>query len=446
MTTNEVPTVQSVFDDVDAPASALMDKCVHCGFCLPSCPTYLLWGEEMDSPRGRIYLMKAASDGRTGISPSFVRHFDACLGCMACVTACPSGVQYGPLIERTRAQIERHYERGLADRIFRSILFSIVPYPDRLRFVLAPLVVLGRAVRVFGRSPLARLLPERLRALIALAPKVSWASLVRRTAPRTPAVGQARLKVGLLTGCVQRLIFARVNDATVHVLASEGCEVLAPLSQGCCGALALHAGRIDEARRFARGLIDVFERIGVDRIVVNAAGCGSSMKEYGELLVDDPAWASRAQAFSSRVRDVSQLLTEIGEPRAKRHPLRGKVVYHDACHLAHAQGVRSELRDLLRAIPGLEVMSAAESDVCCGSAGIYNLVQPEAAAELGARKARHIADLNPDLVATGNPGCTIQIAAAAARAGHAWPVVHPIELVDASIRGVDAGLGQFTQS
>jgi glycolate oxidase iron-sulfur subunit len=242
---------------------------------------------------------------------------------------------------------------------------------------------------------------------------------------------------------VQRLVFAHVNEATVNVLAAEGCEVLAPPEQGCCGALALHAGRIDDARRFARRLIDAFERAGVDRIVVNAAGCGSSMKEYGELLADDPAWAARARAFSARVRDVSQQLVELGEPRAKRHPLPGRIVYHDACHLAHAQGVRSQPRDLLRAIPGLEVVSPLESDVCCGSAGIYNLVQPEAAAQLGARKAGHIAALNPDLVATGNPGCTIQIAAAAARAGHAWPVVHPIELVDASIRGVDERLGQF---
>jgi glycolate dehydrogenase iron-sulfur subunit len=428
-------TVAPVFDEVDTPQAALIDKCVHCGFCLPSCPTYVLWGEEMDSPRGRIYLMKAGLEGRTAMTPTFVKHFDACLGCMACVTACPSGVQYGPLIERTRAQIERHHQRGLGDRLFRSALFSILPYPRRLRLLLAPLVFFGGAVEAFGRSAIANLLPPRARTLIRLAPRISWAALMRSVAEKTPASGQPRLKAGLLTGCVQRLVFSHVNVATVNVLAREGCEVLAPSEQGCCGALALHAGRIEQARDFARRVIEVFEHAGVDRVVVNAAGCGSSMKAYSELLADDPEWSARARLFSSRVRDVSEVLTELGEPRAARQPLRAKVAYHDACHLAHAQGVRAQPRELLRTIPGLELVSPVESEVCCGSAGIYNLVQPEAAGDLGVRKVRHIAALEPDLVATGNPGCTIQIAAAAAQAGFRWPVVHPIELLDASISG-----------
>jgi len=434
--TNDPRPLFPAFDSVDPPQSALIDKCVHCGFCLPSCPTYMLWGEEMDSPRGRIYLMKAALDGRTPISESFVRHFDACLGCMACVTACPSGVQYGPLVERTRAQIERHYERPLFDRLFRAGLFSLVPYPNRLRVLLAPLAVVGGAVRAFGRSGLSTWLPARLRALLTLAPRVTWAAITSRVAERTPAVGTTRLTVGLLTGCVQRLVFSHVNVATINVLAAEGCEVIAPPTQGCCGALALHAGRLDEARAFARKLIAAFDGSGVERIVVNAAGCGSSMKEYGELLADDPAWASRAHAFASRVRDVSEVVSELGAPRAPRHPLNGTVVYHDACHLAHAQGVRAQPRDLLRAIPGLDVVSPAEPEVCCGSAGIYNLVQPQAAGDLGERKVGHISVLRPDFVATGNPGCMIQIAAAATRQGHQWPVVHPIQLVDASIRGL----------
>jgi glycolate oxidase iron-sulfur subunit len=219
------------------------------------------------------------------------------------------------------------------------------------------------------------------------------------------------------------------------VLAAEGCRVEAPRAQGCCGALPLHAGAIDQARALARHNIAIFEAAGVDRIVVNAAGCGSAMKEYGELFADDPEWAERARAFSAKVRDVSQVLVELGEPHAPRHPIRARVAYHDACHLAHGQGVRAEPRALLQAIPGLELVTAAEAEICCGSAGIYNLVQPEAAAALGARKAQHIAALSPDMIATGNPGCTLQIAAAARGLGHQWPIVHPIELIDASIRG-----------
>jgi len=251
-------TAQTAFDNVDRPSSALIDKCVHCGFCLPTCPTYLLWNEEMDSPRGRIYLMKAGLEGRTDMSTSFVGHFDACLGCMACVTACPSGVQYGPLIEQTRGQIERHHTRSLGDRLFRAGLFALLPYPGRLRIALAPLVVFGWVKSALLRTGALQLLPSRLRALLTLAPKVTWASLVDRLPERTPAVGAARQKVGLLTGCVARISLSHVNRATVNVLAAEGCEVIAPAGQGCCGALALHAGRMDEAREFAKRVIDVF--------------------------------------------------------------------------------------------------------------------------------------------------------------------------------------------
>ena len=435
------PAAQPAFDPVDAPSAALAEKCVHCGFCLPSCPTYVLWGEEMDSPRGRIYLMKAGLEGRADMSASFVRHFDACLGCMACVTACPSGVQYGPLVERTRSQIERRYQRPLADRLFRAALFSVLPYPDRLRLLLVPVALVGRVLNAFGRSRFSKVLPSRVRSLLTLAPRVRLGALARGVPERTSAIGSSRLKVGLLTGCVQRLVFSQVNVATISVLAHEGCDVAAPARQGCCGALALHAGRLDEARAFARRTIAVFDEAGVDRIVVNAAGCGSSMKEYGELLAGDPDWAARAREFSARVRDISEQLAELGPPRAPRHPLHVRVAYHDACHLAHAQGVRAQPRDLLRAIPGLEILSPAEAEICCGSAGIYNLVEPEAAGELGERKVRHIAALQPDLVATGNPGCTLQIAAAARHAGWTWPVVHPIELIDASIRGTGVPKG-----
>jgi glycolate dehydrogenase iron-sulfur subunit len=426
------------FDGIDAPSTGLIAACVHCGFCLPTCPTYLLWGEEMDSPRGRIYLMKAALEGRVPMSPSFVGHFDSCLGCMACVTACPSGVQYGPLIERTRAQIERRHRRTISDRLFRSLLFALLPYPARMRFALAPMALLSGFVKVLDRSGLLRLLPSRLRAMVTLAPPISWRALFTEVPEQTPAVGPRRLTVGLLTGCVQRLTFPQVNRATINVLAAEGCAVAAPARQGCCGALSLHAGFIDQARSLARQTIAAFEDVDVDRVAVNAAGCGSCMKEYGELLADDPSWASRARAFSQRVRDVSELLVELGEPRAVRHPIRARVAYHDSCHLAHAQNVRVQPRRILESIPGVEVVTPAEPEICCGSAGIYNLVQPEPAADLGERKVHHIAALNPDMIASGNPGCTLQIAAVARRLGYEWRVVHPIELVDASIRGANS--------
>ena len=447
------------FDAIHPPDAALIDTCVHCGFCLPTCPTYALWGEEMDSPRGRIYLMKAGLEGRAEMTPAFVGHFDSCLGCMACVTSCPSGVQYAPLIEATRAQIERRYPRSLADRLFRGAIFALFPYPNRLRIALLPLAIFQQTIgRNRGdrkdrretnhpspRSPRSRrFLPgvatsliARIGAILSLAPKVTLTSLFSPIPARTPATGTPRLTVGLLTGCVQRLVFPRVNAATVSVLAAEGCDVLAPTEQGCCGALALHAGRIDEARAFARRTIEVFERAGVERIAVNAAGCGSSMKEYGQLLADDPAWAARARACSARVRDVSEIVSELGPPRAPRHPLALRVAYHDACHLAHAQGVRQPPRDLLQSIPGIEILPFAEPDICCGSAGIYNLVEPDAARELGDRKAAHIDAVSPDLIATANPGGTLQMTAASARLGRVRPIRHPIEILDASIRGVD---------
>ena len=432
---SRLPAAGRTFEGPDQPSMALIDACVHCGFCLPTCPTYVLWNEEMDTPRGRVYLMKAGLEGRAAMTPTFVGHFDACLGCMACVTACPSGVQYGALIERTRAQIERHYERPFGERVFRSLLFAVLPYPGRLRLVMAPLVILGPILRALERSGVLNVLPDRIHSLIALAPRPSLASLMSNGVPEhTPAAGAPRLRAAVLTGCVQRLAFAGVNKATVDVLAAEGCTVEAPSAQGCCGALALHAGNIDQARELAKHNIEVFERANVDRIVVNAAGCGSSMKEYRELLHDDPAWAERARAFSAKVRDVSEVLMEIGEPRAKRHPITARVVYHDACHLAHAQGVRAEPRTLLAAIPGVEVLTPAESEICCGSAGIYNLVQPEPAEQLGERKARHIAALTPDVIAAANPGCILQIAAAGRRLGYEWEIVHPIELVDRSIK------------
>ena len=441
------------FDAHHPPDRALIDTCVHCGFCLPTCPTYVLWGEEMDSPRGRIYLMKSGVDGRTAMNGTFVRHFDACLGCMACVTACPSGVQYAPLIEATRGQIERRYTRSVADRLFRRAIFALFPYPARLRLALMPLLVVQRLIRgPEGTGPhklaaaeqqrvVARPfqgrgsgLLERLRSAVMLAPRITWRTLTARVPAHTPAVGERRMTVGLLTGCVQRVMFPNVNAATLNVLAAEGCDVVAPADQGCCGALALHAGRFDDALEFARRTIATFERARVDTIVVNAAGCGSSMKEYGQLLADDAAWAERARAFSARVRDVTEFVAELGSPRAVRQAIPMRVAYQDACHLAHAQDVRQQPRDVLRSIPGVDVVPLAEPDLCCGSAGIFNLVEPDTAQQLGDRKIAHIAAVKPDAIATANPGCMLQLRAAAARRGYTIPIFHPIELLDRAIR------------
>ncbi|HEX6817389.1 MAG TPA: heterodisulfide reductase-related iron-sulfur binding cluster [Ktedonobacterales bacterium] len=441
-----IPGGFPAFDAHHPPAPDLIADCVHCGFCLPTCPTYLLWGEEMDSPRGRIYLMKAASEGRIGMNDGLVRHMDQCLGCMACVTACPSGVQYDKLIEATRSQVERRYARTSTDRFFRSLLFALFPHPDRLRLLVPALWLYQRlGMARLTRSPLAqRVLPARLRGMEAVMPSVRLADMAAFSPKLTPARGTPRRRVGLLAGCLQRVLFSPVNAATIRVLSAEGCDVLVPTGQGCCGALAFHAGREDDGLNYARRLIDTFEQTGVDTIVVNAAGCGSTLKEYAYLLRDDPGYAERARAFSAKVRDVSELLDDLETEgmRAPRHELAGvsgsplRVAYHDACHLGHAQGVRRQPRAVLRRIPGLQLVDIPEAEICCGSAGIYNLVEPEPATELGARKARNILSASPDVIATANPGCLLQITSALERLGEPIPTVHPIELVDASIRGV----------
>ncbi|WP_084959502.1 (Fe-S)-binding protein [Thermoactinospora rubra] len=401
----------------------LIKDCVHCGFCLPTCPTYVLWGEEMDSPRGRIHLMAQHVEG-TPITPEMAGHFDACLGCMACVTACPSGVRYNRLIEQTRAVVEREHVRDPQERAVRGIVFGLFPYPRRLRLLRLPMR-LSERMRPF----LERVHPS-LGAMAALAPKVER----RQRLPRlVRARGPRRAVVGMLAGCVQREFFPQVNAATARVLALEGCDVVIPPSQGCCGALSVHSGREDQARRLAKRTIRTFERAGVSTVVVNAAGCGSSMKEYADLLAGEPGWAARAAAL--RVVDLAEWLAELG-PAAKRHPLPLTVAYHDACHLAHAQGIRRQPRELLADIPGLSLREIPESEICCGSAGTYNIFQPEAARDLGDRKAAHVASVGADLLVSANPGCTMQIAAAMRRRDHPIRVAHTAEVLDASLRGV----------
>jgi len=429
----------SAFAPDAGPERELLDDCVHCGFCLPTCPTYSLWGEEMDSPRGRILLMDLADKGEIALDATTVRHWDSCLGCMACVTACPSAVKYDRLIEQTRSQIEQRFERAPGDRRFRSALFSVLPYHRRMAAVAAPLIpyrALG-VQRLVRRSGALRLLPARLRHLEALSPVVTWASIRQQAPVHTRPAATPVLRVAMLTGCVQRAIFGDVNAATARVLAAHGCEVIAPRKQACCGALELHAGREASALVRGRALIDVLDDPTIDRVVVNSAGCGSTLKEYGELFKHDAAFASRAAAFAAKVRDVHEVLAEL-EPAAGLQPLAIAVAYHDACHLAHAQGIRDAPRDVLRRIPGVTVLEVPDAAICCGSAGIYNLLEPEAAGELGRRKAANVRSVAPAALAAANPGCLLQISANLGADGDPIPTFHPIELVDASLRGEDA--------
>jgi len=379
---------------------ALIDDCVHCGFCLPTCPTWELWHEEMDTPRGRIWLMKATVEGTVELNATVAQHFDRCLGCMACLTSCPSGVQYDRLIELARERVEEEVRRPVGQRALRAAVFAVFPHPRRLRV----------ALRLSALPA-----PGPFRPLKDLAPR--WREDVAPP-PETPAAGERIARVGLLTGCVQSVVFGEVNRASARTLAAYGYEVAAPYG-GCCGALALHAGRRTEGLELARRVAEAFGAAGCETIVTNAAGCGSHLKDAG---LDLP------------VVDISEALVQGREPAL--HPVERRVAFQESCHLGHAQRVREEPRALLRSIPGVELVEPAEQHLCCGSAGIYNLVQPEAARELGDRKAGKVLETEPDLYVSANPGCLIQVSAALRRAGRPLPAAHPVELLDASIRGV----------
>ncbi|MGH3170462.1 MAG: (Fe-S)-binding protein [Trebonia sp.] len=439
-------TVQG--DDGSAGVRSAVKDCVHCGFCLPACPTYQLWGEEMDSPRGRIHLVSQVLDGMP-LTDAAAGHFDRCLGCMACMTVCPSGVQYDQIIEVARTwaeepaapvQAPESSGRSRRDRVTRDAIFAVFPYPRRLRALTAPLRLLQRSGldRAIARTGLPGLVSPAAEAALRLAPpsSSSRAFPAGRFPSLVPAVGARRAVVGMLTGCVQSVFFPRVNAATARVLAAEGCDVVIPRDQGCCGALSLHSGRSGEAAGFARQTIETFEAAGVDAIVVNSAGCGSAMKEYERLFghLAEPSMTARAAALSARVRDLTEFLAELG-PVAPRHPVPVRAAYHDACHLGHAQRITREPRELLSAIPELRLAELPDAGTCCGSAGVYNLLQPEAARTLGARKADAVLSTGASLVISGNPGCTLQISAELASRGLSVATAHTAEIIDASIRG-----------
>ena len=417
-----------------------IQDCVHCGLCLASCPTYLATGVEMASPRGRIAMVRALGDDRGAFSPTLVKHLDQCLGCLACQEACPSGVVYGHALEEAREAVEKRYERAPADRAMRWALERLFPYPNRLRWVMHGLywyqrLGLSRAVRTSG---VLRVLAPRLAQMEALLPHVP-SPRDRRPLPEvTPAAGARRGRVGLLTGCAQRYLLPGLNRATARVLAKAGYEVVAPQAQGCCGALHAHGGNLDEARKMARALIGTFEHAQVDLVVANAAGCGAAMKEYRHLLRDESEWRERAAAFSAAVRDVSEVLAEVtwnGDLR----PVPVSVAYHEACHLVHGQRIRMEPRAMLRQIPRLQLLELVESDVCCGSAGTYNLLQPEMATRLLARKLDHVRNAGADFVAAGNIGCLLQLQLGLRQAASRTRAIHPVELLDWALNGMPDG-------
>jgi glycolate oxidase iron-sulfur subunit len=413
------------FEAEDAPSMEGLRACVHCGICLPQCPTYRVLGEEMDSPRGRVYLMRAAAEGRTPLTPGLARHLDLCLGCRACETACPSGVPFGQLLEATRAQLERQRVRSPAtDRSTLDFALNLFPNPSRLGSLLGMLRLYqwsGMQAVVRGLGLLAPF--RKLQAMESLLPRLpaSPAPLPELTLAR----GRRRGRAGLLLGCVQRFFYPDVNADTVRLLSAAGWEVVVPREQECCGALHLHAGRLEEFRAMAGRLMGAFGS-DLDMIVTNAAGCGSALKEYGHWL-EGPA----AAAFSARVKDVSEALVEAELPLGE---LRETVTYHDACHLAHGQRVRSQPRELLKRIPGLTLVELADSDLCCGSAGVYNMLEPGIAQELARLKVERIKESGARIVATGNPGCIMQIAQQCRAEGMVVEVVHPVTLLARALR------------
>ena len=427
------------FDAKNPPKAELIDTCVHCGFCLATCPSYRIIGKEMDSPRGRIYLMDAINKGEAEIDTVTSQHFDSCLGCLACVTTCPSGVQYDQLIAATRPQIERNQPRNLPDRLIRSLIFNLFPYPNRLRYLLPPLWLYQKSglQQLVRNTGMLKKLTPRLAAMEAILPQITSSSLRGDLPDVIPAQGTKRYRVGMILGCVQRLFFSPVNEATARVLTANGCEVVIPPNQGCCAALPAHQGQEAQAQTLARQMIDSFIDEDLDAIIINAAGCGHTLKEYGHILADDPEYQQKADDFANKVQDVQEFLASI-EFTAELHPLASAeltLVYQDACHLLHGQKISLQPRQLLRKIPGVKLREPMDASLCCGSAGVYNMLQPETADELGRQKAANLVNTGASIIASPNPGCSLQIQKHLDLKGSEVKLLHPVELLDYSIQG-----------
>jgi glycolate oxidase iron-sulfur subunit len=417
----------------DKPQQVDLDRCVHCGLCLNACPTYRELRVEMDSPRGRIYQMVQVANG-AAISSPYVEHIELCLACRGCETACPSGVQYGRLVEAARAEIENKTRRPWRERALRWLVFRRL-LPSRLNLEIA-----GALLYLYQASGLKRLagmlefLPSRLRELETLAPEIETPFFFAYYGKTLPAEGARRYRVALLGGCIANIGFARLNEATVRVLRKNGCEVSIPANQSCCGALHVHAGIRDQARKLARRNIDALLEGGFDAIITNAGGCGSTLKEYGELLEHDPAYAERARRFSALVKDVNEFLASI-ELNPDMHPLLFTVTYQDSCHLAHGQKIRSAPRKLLGSVPGIELREMQLSDLCCGSAGIYNVVHTGMAMALLKKKMEQVNATEAGVIAASNPGCMLQLRAGVKKFGRGQRVAHVVEILDEAYRG-----------
>jgi len=412
-----------------------LDRCVHCGLCLNACPTYRELGLEMDSPRGRVYQMVQVSDG-TPITPSYVEHIGLCLACRGCESACPSGVPYGRMVEDARCQIESQTRRGRAATWGRDFVFRKLLVSPRALTAAGTLLYLFEAI---GGKKLMRVLAffrlaGRLGDIAQLAPSAVPPFFFSQIGKTFPAEGEKRHRVAFLAGCIANVSFAQLNHATVRVLQKNGCEVVVPAGQGCCGALHLHSGLRQDAQRLARRNIDALENGGYDAIITNAAGCGSTLKEYGELLADDPQYAAKALEFAGRMRDVTEFLAGI-ELNLRMQPVNAVVTYQDSCHLAHGQRIRGAPRKLLAAIPGLEFREMRGADICCGSAGIYNVVENEMAMQILASKMKSVNATEAGIVATANPGCLLQLQAGVRMHGKGQKVMHVVELLDRAYGG-----------
>jgi len=437
----------SGFTATDKPQYDDYARCVHCGLCLNHCPTYRLWGQEADSPRGRIRQMLLVDQGRLEVGKTFVEHIDRCLDCRACETACPSGVEYGKLVELARAQIEQKYRRPFASRLLRNLVYrGLLPYPNRIAAVarcarLYQTTGLARAAR---RSGILRLLGLGERE--QLLPPIDRDFFFRECGKTFPARGARRARVAFFAGCIAQVTFSELNRSTIRVLEANGCEVVVPAAQVCCGALAAHAGMRGIARRLARRNFEAFRAADFDAIITNAAGCGSTLKEYEQLFAsesDEAAGAGLAEAreFSSRVRDVTEFLAEIGLT-AKLDSWPVRVTYQDSCHLAHGQKIREAPRKLLSSVPGLELIEMRLADQCCGSAGVYNVTETRASLELLAQKMDCARQTQAQVIVTANPGCLLQLRAGASMHGTGQEVLHVIELLDRTLSpGVEAGSG-----